>query len=614
MVLPAPTQYHDCLFAPGEKMTTIFGHPPLFGQTDLDGAKENDYDKFRAVLSAQRGPLALGLVGRPRLDEKTFDASTIAARLLAAYAHDDAQFLSRLRGSFALYLCDRDARTTLIAIDRMGIESLAWAASAGTLTFGSSAAEVARVAASNQRIDHQAIFDFMLGHVVASPDTAFVGVHKLLPATYAKTASGRVEVRRYWAPSFDRTHVDIATLQAAVLPTISSAVAATQPEPYESTGSFLSGGLDSSTVTGSLTKLSDRRSPAFSVGFGVELFDELAFARLAVQRFGCPHYEYTVTPEDIIELVPKIAAAYDEPFGNSSAVPTYCCARLAKSHGIQHLLAGDGGDEIFGGNERYVRHKIFEHYRKVPVWIRSGVLEPLAARIDPERAPLPLRKFSSYVRQAGVPLPERYETWNLVYREGPTNVFDSDFLASVDAAHPLRRMRETWEDCPSDDLLDRMLWYDWKYTLADNDLRKVTLMCDLAGVRVSYPMIDEDVVDLSIQVPTAAKISGHELRSFFKNAVRDFLPSEIIHKTKHGFGLPFGVWLKTHAGLKELVYDSLSTLKGRRLLDARFIERVIVEHRDGHASYYGSAIWDMLMLEQWLAVRDAEASAPSAVA
>jgi asparagine synthase (glutamine-hydrolysing) len=161
-------------------------------------------------------------------------------------------------------------------------------------------------------------------------------------------------------------------------------------------------------------------------------------------------------------------------------------------------------------------------------------------------------------------------------------------------------MREAWEDCPSDDLLDHMLWYDWKYTLADNDLRKVTLMCELAGVRVSFPLIDEGVVDLSLKVPTAAKISGHELRSFFKSSVRDLLPTEIINKTKHGFGLPFGVWLKTHQPLQELVYDSLSSLKNRQFLNKGFVERVISEHRDGHASYYGSAIWDMMMLEQWL--------------
>ncbi len=267
---------------------------------------------------------------------------------------------------------------------------------------------------------------------------------------------------------------------------------------------------------------------------------------------------------------------------------------------MRHLLAGDGGDELFGGNSRYVRHKVFELYGKLPRALRAGLAEPLAARLDPETSPWPLRKLSSYVRQASVPLPERFESWNLIYREGPGSVFDSEFLASVDAQYPLRRMRELWESCPSTDLLDRMLWYDWKLTLADNDLRKVSRTCELAGIRVSYPMLDEEVVDLSMKVPSRAKIEGGELRTFFKHAVRGFLPEEIIKKEKHGFGLPFGVWLKSSKRLQDVVYGNLESLRPRGIVSRAFIDRVVSEHRSGHASYYGYAIWDMVMLEEWL--------------
>jgi asparagine synthase (glutamine-hydrolysing) len=161
-------------------------------------------------------------------------------------------------------------------------------------------------------------------------------------------------------------------------------------------------------------------------------------------------------------------------------------------------------------------------------------------------------------------------------------------------------MRDIWRSCPSDDLLDRMLWYDWKFTLADNDLRKVSHMCELAGVRVSYPMLDEDFVAHSIKVPSREKISGHELRTFFKNAVRGFVPDRVINKEKHGFGLPFGVWLKDDQPLQEIVYGSLDSLRHRDIFDPTFLDRVVAEHKDGHASYYGSAIWDLVMLEQWL--------------
>jgi asparagine synthase (glutamine-hydrolysing) len=483
----------------------------------------------------------------------------------------------------------------------MGIESMAWGNNGHALAFGTAASEVARALFATPDLNRQALFNFMLSHVVASPDTAYAQVQKLPPATYLLSDRGRIGLHRYWQPDFQSAPAaDGEALRAAVLSTLAHGVAAAEPEPFEHTGSFLSGGLDSSTVTGLLAQHTQRRASAFSVGFGVEKFNELAYARMASERFQCPHYEYEVTADDIVAVVPRIAAAYDEPFGNSSAVPTFYCANFAKSHGIDHLLAGDGGDELFGGNERYVRQKVFEHYQHLPRWLRASVAEPLAARLNPESSPFPLRKFASYVTQARVRLPERYESWNMIYREGATQVFDAEFLASVDTGYPLRKMRETWEECPSKDLLDRMHWYDWKYTLADNDLRKVTRMCELAGVRVSFPMIDEEVVDLSLKVPSRSKIRGRELRSFFKSAVKDFLPAGIISKKKHGFGLPFGVWLKTHRPLQELVYDSLNTLKNRHYVSRHFIERAIGEQEAGEADYYGSAIWDMLMLEQWL--------------
>jgi asparagine synthase (glutamine-hydrolysing) len=320
---------------------------------------------------------------------------------------------------------------------------------------------------------------------------------------------------------------------------------------------------------------------------------------------------YEVVPADIVDLLPTIAAAYDGPFGNSSAVPTFCCARFAKAAGMDHLLAGDGGDELFGGNARYVRHKVFETYRRLPRLLRTRLLEPLAAAINGRSMPSPVRKLVSYVEQARIPLPERFETWNLFYREGMASAFDPEFLASIDPERPMRTMREVWDSCPSADLLDRMLWYDWKFTLADNDLRKVSRMCELAGIEVSYPMLDEEVVDLSIKVSSGDKISGQELRSFFKRSMRGFLPEEILAKQKHGFGLPFGQWLKTHAPLQELVYDALTGLKQRAILSRGFIDRVADGHRAGHASYYGYPIWDMVILELWLETHGRPATAAS---
>jgi asparagine synthase (glutamine-hydrolysing) len=309
--------------------------------------------------------------------------------------------------------------------------------------------------------------------------------------------------------------------------------------------------------------------------------------------------QYHVTAADVVKAFPLIANAYDEPFGNSSAVPTYFCALRARERGITHLLAGDGGDEIFGGNERYARHRVFDLYYRLPGVLRRSVLEPFAPHLPGEDGFKPLSKLRSYIQQASIPLPERLETWNFVYREGAT-MLDPDLAHRVDPRAPFSVMSEVYAAAPAESTLNKMLYYDWHFTLADSDLRKVETMSALAGVKVSYPMLDARVVDLSNRVTPGQKMERLELRSFYKRAMRGFLPEEILNKTKHGFGLPFGDWLKTDASLADMIYAYLTELKSRRIVRSDFLDKLIEDQRSGHAMYFGYAIWDLAMLEAWL--------------
>lgn len=573
---------------------------PISGQIRLDATIEGAPStcSLSAPITYHSEDGILALKGDLWLGDSRISSAHDAGKILDVYHQSGPAVLSKLKGTFALVLALPKHNKAMIAVDRMGIERLTWAQRDGRLVVGTSAEDVARRISENPQLEPQALFDFMLGHMIPAPQTVFRDVQKVGAGTAIEFNASKTSEIRYWQPNFERpADIDVAALRDAVLPTLSHAIKLMRPDA--ATGSFLSGGLDSSTVTGLLSEISEPSANAFSVGFGIDEFDEMEFADTASNHFGCRHFKYEVTAEDIVDAIPKIAATYDEPFGNSSAVPTYFCALLAKQSGVTHLLAGDGGDEVFGGNERYVRHKVFEFYSKIPSVLRHRLLEPLANLLDPETSLFPFRKFSSYVRQAMIQLPERFESWNLIYREGPQRVFSEEFLARVDPQAPLRHMADVWDSCPSDDLLDRMLWYDWRFTLADNDIRKVSTMSELAGVKVSYPMLQEDFVDLSIRVPSAEKISRHELRTFFRDAVRDYLPAKIIEKQKHGFGLPFGEWLKTHGALQELVYSSLDSLQARAVFNSGFIKRVMVEHQEGHAGYYGYAIWDLVMLEQW---------------
>ncbi|MEO1202677.1 MAG: asparagine synthase-related protein [Pseudomonadota bacterium] len=349
------------------------------------------------------GVVSLVITGRPRFQGAT-SPETVVASLCQAYRDRGVPVLEDIHGPFAIIAVNRQARTCAIAIDRMGIERLAWGVTDGWLNVGTSAAEVAQGLEPNPELNRQALFDFMYSHMVPAPATVFKKVKKLLPGEAIQFSPEGQQGFSLWRPDFSRsTHVDIEELKRETRPVLKRAIERT--DPGSRSGSFLSGGLDSSTVTGLLASVQKQSARAFSVGFGVDEFDEMEFARAAAARFQCEHLIYEVTPADIVDLIPRISAAYDEPFGNSSAVPTYCCARLAKEHGVDHLLAGDAGDELFGGNERYVRHRIFEMYYRLPQWMRRSVFEPLAARLTRSAVCCPSGKHRATFARPGFRCP-----------------------------------------------------------------------------------------------------------------------------------------------------------------------------------------------------------------
>uniref|UniRef100_UPI001C4E7195 asparagine synthase-related protein n=1 Tax=Crenothrix polyspora TaxID=360316 RepID=UPI001C4E7195 len=211
-----------------------------------------------------------------------------------------------------------------------------------------------------------------------------------------------------------------------------------------------------------------------------------------------------------------------------------------------------------------------------------------------------LFKAKRYVDQANTPLPDRLQDYNFLHRHAVSQIFSDSFVAQIDTAKPLQSLRNAYQRPVDASSLNRMMVMDWKTTLHDNDLVKVNKMCEMAGVDVQYPLLDRDIIDLSCRIPSALKLKGQQLRWFYKQAMRDFLPEQIINKSKHGFGLPFGIWLKDHQPLKQLAYDSISSLKQRGYFRAEFLDHAIQMHQSIHAAYYGELIWVLMMLELWL--------------
>lgn len=535
--------------------------------------------------------------------QRTTELPAVAAQVLDAYRREGIGVLERMRGDYAVALLQPAADRALLAVDRMSVRSLVYAAVGSGLAFAPTCEALARCPGLAPEVDAQAIFNYLYFHAIPGPATVYRGVMRIPPGHAVDFASGRTSVVRHWRPGFiEGSRRDFGTLKREFRAALEDGVRTSVDG--EHCGAFLSGGTDSSTIAGMLGSLTGAPAPTFSIGFHAAGYDEMRYARTAAQHFRAVHHEYYVSPEDVVAAIPLIAATYDQPFGNASAIPTYYCAKLASDHGIKRMLGGDGGDELYGGNARYARQAQFARYDSIPGPLRRGIVEPLARSLPFTAQIAFLRKARSYVAQASQPMPDRYESYNLLERLGLSNVCTPDFLASVDPDAPRARIREVWADADAHSLINRMLALDFQFTLADNDLPKVTRMCELAGVDVAFPMLHDPVIDFSLALPPDHKLRGGTLRWFFKEALRDFLPPEIIAKEKHGFGLPVGIWLQEHRALHELAGDSLTGLARRGIVRRDFLRQLVDQHLREHGAYYGTMVWILMMLELWFQSRE----------
>lgn len=541
-------------------------------------------------------PIALGspAFSDPHLAALASSGDVLAA-WQAALARGPAEAARGASGDFAVGLADSSGRVFL-AVDRFAVRTLCYRVVDGKLRF---AARADALTDAQPEIDPQAIFDYLYFHAIPSPRTIFKGVMRVPPGHYVLFENGQLTVAPYWVPTFNPPSgpVSFAELKAEFRSTLQDAVK--RQLDGSKPACFLSGGTDSSTVAGMIREVTGTAAASYSIGFEAEGYDEMEYARLAARHFGAEHHEYYVTPADLVRSIGDVAGSYDQPFGNSSALPAFYCAQFARADGVTKMLAGDGGDELFGGNSRYATQRMFGWYRAVPSALRSGLLEPLFEGTPIGRVPL-LRKGASYIEQAKVPMPDRLQMYNLLRRLGTDTVLTREFVAIVDQDGPARQQREVWAQAQAANEIDRTLAFDWRYTLAESDLPKVCGTTQLAGVGVGFPFLDQALLDFSMRLPPDYKLKGLKLRWFFKEALRDFLPNEIITKRKQGFGLPFGVWASRHAELRKLAVDSLQSLSTRGIVRPEFITALIDEYLPQHPGYYGELVWILMILEQWM--------------
>lgn len=554
-----------------------------------------------ALYRSDDGSIVAVVGGRPYWKNPRYaeiaSSSSVARSVAEAYRVDPDGFFGDLCGSFVLAVIDAGDRKITLALDRIGQRHLYYALTSEGLVFATRADDLAKHPDVKRDLSLQALFDYVYFHHCPSPGSIYANVNKLEGGECLVWCNGSVNRRYYWLPEFtENGDVRVEREGVELLDILAQAVRR-ETHGVSKVGAFLSGGLDSSTVSGLLAR-ENGGADTFSIGFPVEGYDEISYARTAAEHFNTRQHEYYVTPDDAVNAIPLVASGCDEPFGNSSALPAYFCAKLARDHGVERLLGGDGGDELFAGNERYAKQLLFERYRKVPAPFRSA-LEFALNRIPPALQLGLVRKAGRYIEQAATPLPDRLQDYNFLRRHDVRDIFHPDLLAAINTSAPLSVQQACYQRPKEGSSLNRMLYLDWKITLHDNDLVKVNRMCELAGVDVAYPMLDDALIELSCRIPSNAKLKVNRLRWFYKRAMQGFLPARIIDKSKHGFGLPFGIWLRNHAVLKALAYDNILKLKGRGYFKAEFLDHAIAMHQSVHAAYYGELIWILMMLELW---------------
>jgi asparagine synthase (glutamine-hydrolysing) len=525
-----------------------------------------------------------------------------AACQFADIIERDAQKRKRVasRAPVGLVVIDRRQQSIEVFAAPIGLRQIFWRAVDGNLRIASRAPLPNGAGQAEAAVQPDGLYRYLYFHTVPGPAAFSGAVSKLDGGHVLRWQRGGTTIERYWNPRFEDSSTPSPSDATAELRSLLDTSVSESLGGRQDVATFLSGGLDSSTVAGFAAR-HQPGIPTVSMGFDAAGYDEMSYARIVSSHFKTRPLEYYITPQDVVATLPALAAAFSEPFGNSSAAATYHCARIAKDNGIGLLLAGDGGDELFGGNDRYARQMTFERYWQLPRVVRS-VLNPLVGITASITQRYPIGKVQSYLQQANVALPDRLQSYNFLHRHDPAEIFAKEILDAVDASSGLRDLRSEYHAPHTRSAINRMLFLDWKFTLHDNDLVKVNQMCDYAGVEVAYPMLHPDLIDFSLRMPSDWKVRRGELRWFYKRAMKGFLPDQVIQKTKHGFGLPFGVWTRTHEGLRRMSEDAIGSLSTRGFFRPDFLREALRLHREGHASYYGELVWILMVLELWLRV------------
>jgi asparagine synthase (glutamine-hydrolysing) len=520
-----------------------------------------------------------------------FYTSSDTETIVHAYEQWGEGCFERLRGMFGIALWDRRTHTLTLARDRAGIKPLHYAEHGDRLYFGSELKSLIAAGAVEGRIDVEALDHYLSFLYTPRDRSIFKGVHKLPPGHLLRWHNGRLDVRPYWQISAHEPFTGTADEAAAGLRTVLDDAVRSHMISDVPLGAFLSGGVDSSAVVGLMAQASDRPVKTFSIGFDDPQHNELEYARAVATHFGTDHHEFVVRP-DGLAILDQLIDHFDEPFADSSAIPTWYVSEIARRH-VTVVLSGDGGDELFGGYDRYLAHPRVERFDRLPLPGRRAI----ASKVWPL---LPNGvQGKNFLRHVARDEDGRFIDSIAYFHEDEKDaLYAPDFRASlrdVSAQAILGRHFARFQALPA---RSRMMRLDFETYLPEDVLTKVDRMSMAHSIESRVPLLDNEVIDYAATLPEHLKIHNGRRKHVLKEAIKDLVPSSLLERKKQGFGIPLGVWFR--GGLTDIFTDVLGSARTRQrgYFQPGFVDRLMHEHLSGRRDHT-LRLWQLLVFELW---------------
>ncbi len=502
--------------------------------------------------------------------------------------------VDRFRGMFAFAVWDAAKRRLLLARDRLGVKPLYYAELPGAgIVFGSEIKSLLEDADVSRDWRPEAIDAYLTLLYVPAPDTIYRAVRKLPPGHLLVAERGQIRVSRYWDLHFTgdgspaREEEYLEELDALLKEAVGLRLVSDVP-----LGAFLSGGIDSSTVVAYMKEASAAPPITIAVGFDDEAYDEVQHAERVARHLGCDFHALTANPR-VDDLLPKLAWHFDEPFADSSAVPTYYVSKAAREL-VTVALSGDGGDELWAG---YTRHRVEAWEQRLRAALGPAV--SIAARIG-QALPLSVKGARSLRHLAAAP-DQAYalkHAYGMFEPGAKPRLYSQDFTRSVGDADALSSFRDAYRECASSDPMDRALYVDARTYMIDDVLTKVDRMSMAVSLEAREPLLDHKLLEFAARVPASLKIHKGRSKYLLRRSLERHVPRDIVDRPKRGFEAPIGRWLRGPiAGLaSDLLLDG--RLRQRGIFQPAEITRLWEEHRSGRAEH-PHRIWQLVMLELW---------------